>query len=532
MGRAPDANGGATRLVTVKAVSQAYPLRGALRLSSAPGSAEVAVTGAPERGSVWVDPALLEALNLKVGDPLLLGDAQLRIARVIVIEPDRGAGFLSFAPRVMLNLADLPATGLVQPASRVTWRLAVAAPPATTPRRCSASSPGPMRRSRRRRCAALRVESLATGRPEMRQTLDRAGKFLNLVALLAALLAAVAVGIAARDFASRHLDDCAMLRVLGQPQRAIALRYLIEFGAGRAARQRRRRAARLRGAFRASSGCSPAWSTPRCRRPSAWPALFGVGVGLTLLLGFGLPPVLQLARVPPLRVIRRDVGALKPASIAVLVAGTLGFVALLLAVSQRPEARADRGRRLRRGGGAVRAAVVARGAAAAARGARGARAALAGAGDAADRRATGLRGAAGLGAQRRPAGAGAAGAAAHRPDQQLAPGDAAGRAEPLRHQRPAGAGRRRSSSALRDAGVAQLRLVPDDPRPPGRDQRQAGPARRPGRPARAAAARARVQPQPHARRCRRTTRSAPGAGRPTRPTRVSVEDGPGADARA
>ena len=65
----------------------------------------------------------------------------------------------------------------------------------------------------------MRVESLESGRPEMRQTLDRAEKFLNLVALLAALLAAVAVGIASRDFASRHLDDCAMLRVLGQPQR-------------------------------------------------------------------------------------------------------------------------------------------------------------------------------------------------------------------------------------------------------------------------------------------------------------------------
>ena len=59
----------------------------------------------------------------------------------------------------------------------------------------------------------------------MRQTLDRAEKFLNLVALLAALLAAVAVGIAARDFAGRHLDDCAMLRVLGLPQRTHRAAY-------------------------------------------------------------------------------------------------------------------------------------------------------------------------------------------------------------------------------------------------------------------------------------------------------------------
>src|ERR1700752_537735 len=166
----------------------------------------------------------------------------------------------------------------------------------------------------------------------MRQTLDRADKFLNLVALLAALLSAVAVGIAARDFANRHLDDCAMLRVLGLSQRSIAWQYFIEFG--------------LVGVLASLAGVLLGFAVhygfvwllaglvdAALPAPTAWPALFGIGVGLTLLLGFGLPPVLQLARVPPLRVIRRDVGALKPASIAVLAAGAAGFVALLLAVS-------------------------------------------------------------------------------------------------------------------------------------------------------------------------------------------------------
>jgi putative ABC transport system permease protein len=166
----------------------------------------------------------------------------------------------------------------------------------------------------------------------MRQTLDRAGKFLNLVALLAALLAAVAVGIASRDFANRHLDDCAMLRVLGLSQRSIAWQYFLEFG--------------LVGLLASLAGVLLGFAVhyvfvwllaglvdAALPAPTVWPALFGIGVGLTLLLGFGLPPVLQLARVPPLRVIRRDVGALKPASIAVLAAGTLGFAALLLAVA-------------------------------------------------------------------------------------------------------------------------------------------------------------------------------------------------------
>ncbi|MGZ5158213.1 MAG: ABC transporter permease, partial [Caldimonas sp.] len=331
MGRAPDAKGGATRLVSVKAVSDAYPLRGKLRIRGGAGAKPVDVAEAPARGTVWADAAVLDSLGLEVGDALLLGDASLRIANVIVIEPDRGAGFASFAPRVLLSDADLAATGLVQPASRVTYRLAVAAN-ATSDAKVAEFVAWAEAEVKAKGLRGIRIESLATGRPEMRQTLDRAEKFLNLVALLAALLAAVAVGIASRDFASRHLDDCAMLRVLGLPQRTIAAQYFIEFaGVGLLASL-----AGLVLGFAVHyvfiwflSGLVQAVLPP----PGLWPALFGAGVGFTLLFGFGLPPVLQLARVPPLRVIRRDVGALKPASIAVLAAGTVGFSALLLAVS-------------------------------------------------------------------------------------------------------------------------------------------------------------------------------------------------------
>ncbi len=334
MGRATEAKGGASRLVSVKAVSDGYPLRGKLRLTAGPGTAEEVVARAPAPGSVWVEAAVLDALALKVGDDLLLGDATLRIAQVIAIEPDRGAGFISFSPRAMLNQVDLASTGLIQPASRVTYRLLVAS-------KDVAGGNDPRVREfttwteAQLKSAALRgvrVESLEGGRPELRQTLDRAEKFLNLVALLSALLAAVAVGIASRDFASRHLDDCAMLRVLGQPQRTIALQYLIEFA--------------LVGLVASAAGVALGFAvhygfvwllaglvTASLPAASWWPALFGLGVGCTLLLGFGAPPVLQLARVPPLRVIRREMGALKPASIAVLLAGTLGFTGLLLAAS-------------------------------------------------------------------------------------------------------------------------------------------------------------------------------------------------------
>ena len=336
MARAPEAQGGATRLVAVKAVSPSYPLRGRLQLQDSATAPVVTVAAAPAPGTVWVDASLLDALQLQVGDPLLLGDATLKVARIIVVEPDRGGGFTSFSPRVMLAEADLAATGLVQPASRLRYRMAVAAPASMGGARGDAVVAqftkwvdGQLESQALR---GVRVESFESGRPEMEQTLDRAEKFLNLVALLAALLAAVAVGIAARDFASRHLDDCAMLRVLGLSQRRIASAYTLEFA--------------LIGFLASVAGVLIGllvhnvfvWLlaglvAAQLPAPSLTPALFGIGVGMTLLLGFGLPPVLQLAQVPPLRVIRRDVGSLRASSAGVLAAGALGFIALLMAVS-------------------------------------------------------------------------------------------------------------------------------------------------------------------------------------------------------
>ncbi|HEV8691037.1 MAG TPA: FtsX-like permease family protein [Ideonella sp.] len=330
MARAPAERGGASRLVAVKSVSAGYPLRGGLTVDE--GGGERVLKAGPARGEVWADAAVLDTLGLKLGDALLLGDASLTVRKTIVIEPDRGAGFLNFAPRVMLNEADLEATGLIQPASRVTYRLAVAAASGKEDA-VRGYSQWAGAKVKGEGLRGMRVESLESGRPEMRQTLDRAEKFLNLVALLAALLAAVAVAIAARDFAQRHLDDCAMLRVLGLPQRRIAGAFAIEFvGLGLAASL----AGVLAGlglhlAFvQLLGGLVPA-GLPA---PGVWPALFGLGVGLTLLLGFGLPPVLQLAKVPPLRVIRRDVGQLRPASLGVLLGGAASFAGLLLAVAR------------------------------------------------------------------------------------------------------------------------------------------------------------------------------------------------------
>ncbi|MGE0097136.1 MAG: ABC transporter permease [Hydrogenophaga sp.] len=329
MGRARDEEGGAARLVALKAVGEGYPLRGALRVAEAPGSPDADTREIPAPGTAWVDAALLVALDLKMGDPLLLGDTSFRIARIIVVEPDRGAGFMNFAPRVMIADSDLAATGLVQPASRLNYRLAVAGADA----RVAQFSRWVDEEMKKPGVRGMRLESLEGGRPEMQQTLVRAEKFLNLVALLAALLCAVAVAIAARGFAQRHLDDCAMLRVLGLSQGTMARAYTLEFV--------------LIGLVASALGVLIGYGVHHAfvlllaglveaslPPPGMAPVLLGLGMGLTLMLAFGLPPVLQLAQVPPLRVIRRDVGQLKPATLAVLGLGMFGFAALLLAASR------------------------------------------------------------------------------------------------------------------------------------------------------------------------------------------------------
>ena len=338
MARADDAQGGETKLVALKAVSEGYPLRGNMSLfkpeatNPKVASEDVQTTReVPKPGSVWVDPALLESLNLQLGDRLWLGDKDLRITALIHREPDRGANFMNFAPRVMMHHDDVAATGLVQPASRISYRMAVAG--LEDQRNVQLFLKWARDQVVLPEVRGVQIESMESGRPEMRQTLDRAEKFLNLVALLAALLCAVAVALASRTFAARHLDGCALLRVLGQSQRTLSLAYGFEFVTA--------------GVFASVLGLALGFGIhhafvwllaglvdAQLPPSSGAPVVLGLGMGLTLLVAFGLPPVLQLAKVPAIRVIRRDMGGLQPASIGVLVMGLLGFAAALMWASR------------------------------------------------------------------------------------------------------------------------------------------------------------------------------------------------------
>lgn len=325
MVRADDAQGGASRLAALKAVDAAYPLRGQVRLQDG------TLAGAPAPGTVWVDAPVLDTLGLKVGDLLWLGEAPLRIAAVIDNEPDRGAGFLAFAPRVMLAEADLARTQLIQPASRATYRVAVVAADAQGPalKALAAQWKGDIEAGRLR---GARVETLEGGRPELNQTLERGQRFLSLVALLAALLSAVAVALAARDFAQRHLDECALLRVLGLTRARVAAAYAIEFLlVGLAAT-----VLGLLGGLAVQAlllQLLQGLVSADLPAPGWLPVGLGLGLGLCLLVAFGLPPVLRLAQVPPLRVLRRDLGESTRGAWGVGLLGMLGFGALLMLVA-------------------------------------------------------------------------------------------------------------------------------------------------------------------------------------------------------
>ncbi|MFC5301070.1 ABC transporter permease [Azospira restricta] len=307
---------GAAQLTEVKAVSPGYPLRGGLRLAPAVNAPDAPAPGVPPAGAVWVDERLAAALALKVGDALALGRTQLVVGGVLTLEPDRGVNFFSVAPRLMMNLADLEATGLVQVGSRVAYRLLVAG---------EAKAVRDFQRWAESRLGrGQQIEDARTGRPEIRTALERAQRFLGLSALLTVVLAAVAVALAARRYSQRHLDPCAVMRCLGATQGFLLATYLAQFA--------------LLGIVASAAGCAlgfvghfalHAWlaellATPL--PPPSWlPAGQGMAVGLLLLFGFAVPPLLQLRRVPTVRVLRREFG---PPAGALVGGYLLGLAAL------------------------------------------------------------------------------------------------------------------------------------------------------------------------------------------------------------
>lgn len=312
--------GESLRLGDLKALGEGFPLRGSFRLLDPATGQERVAEGVPAPGTLWLSRAGADALGAKVGDLIGIGTSELRLAALVVQEPDAALDYFNTAPRVFLNLDDVQATGLVQEGSRITHRLVVAGD-ATAVERFNTVARENLGRGQR-------LETASSARPEIRRALERADRFLGLAALVSVVLAAVAVAMAARRHSARHLSGSAVMRCLGASQNT-----LVGIHAGELL---------MLGLVGSGIGVALAfglqwlvadWLTDALKLsiPGAgWkPVLEGFGVGLTVLLAFGVPPVLALRRVPALRVLRRDLDPTEPSALLVALAGLSGLALLL-----------------------------------------------------------------------------------------------------------------------------------------------------------------------------------------------------------
>ena len=289
--------GEALQLVEVKAVSDTYPLRGRLHTADRLFGTERQDSAGPRPGETWPDARLAQALKLAVGERLTLGQTDLTVTRILTLEPDRGSELFNVAPRLMIHLDDVSATGLIAPGSRVRHGLLVAGAAKTVARLrtdvAGAGDPG------------LVIRDARDARPEIRLALQRAEQFLTLAALIAVALAGLALVLCAWQYTERHLDHAALLRCLGAGRvqvsgcHALQLTWLALLGSvpgcllGLLAQ---------RGLTAIMPGLVPGTLPP----PSAFPWLGAPTVAFLALLGFCLPQLLRLHRVPPMRVLRRD----------------------------------------------------------------------------------------------------------------------------------------------------------------------------------------------------------------------------------
>lgn len=316
--------GGQPQLADIKAVSASYPLRG--KLASSPGGGELGrdAEQGPAAGSVWLDERLAAALGAAPGDRVMIGSRSFPVAAILTREPDRGVNFFSLAPRLMMHLDDVSATGLVQFGARIRYQLMLAG----AERDLAAYRTWLEKRLAR----GEKLEDISSGRPEIRSVLDRAERFLGLATLLTVILSAVAAAMAARRYLQRHLDACAVMRCLGMTQGRL-LRFHASLFLWLAL---------LAGVVGSVSGFLAhfvlmRWLTQLLALdlpPAGWrPLLSGFAVAGVLLFGFAMPPLLQLARVPTLRVLRRELGAPRASLLGGYLFGLLLLAGLIVRVA-------------------------------------------------------------------------------------------------------------------------------------------------------------------------------------------------------
>lgn len=310
-----------SELVQVKAVTRGYPLRGQVLVADEPFAEGRATDAVPRAGSVWLDPRLFPRLGLEPGQVVPLGQAEARVSAVIVSEPDRGGSLFQLAPRVMMNRADLDATGLVSPGSRVEHRLLLAGPAAAMDRYREWLAT--------QSTVDLEIEDVRRGRPGMARALDRASVFLGLAAIMAVILAGGAIAVAVHSFSAREADVSALLRCFGARQRLVITSLLLRLG--------------FIGVLGSAVGVGVGWVAQaglvglvggwfdtELPAPSAVPAVVGLLTGLITLTGFGLVPALRIRRVPVMRVLHRGYAAPEPSAFAAIAVALVTVAGLIV----------------------------------------------------------------------------------------------------------------------------------------------------------------------------------------------------------
>jgi putative ABC transport system permease protein len=290
-----------SKLVSLKAVSDSYPLRGSLTLQE-PNTQLLP-------GQAWLDPQLMSIYRLRIGDEIALGEKRFVISNLILREPDRGAGFMNFAPRVMIHEQDLAQTQLLGLGSRASYRLLIATqddiPIAQSEKLAQTYSQWSKMWIDDRQIRGVNMESLENGQPLLRRTIDQANRFLSLVALLTGMIAAVGISLASRRYAKKQIIATVVKKCFGAKSQQIIAAHLFLF------LQIMVFAGLLGVAL--GYGLQEVLITimqnlldKNLPSPSFWPVIWGLLVALILLLGFALPPLLALTQVSPQVVMRKE----------------------------------------------------------------------------------------------------------------------------------------------------------------------------------------------------------------------------------
>ena len=293
-------SGDVSQLAAVNAVTSSYPLRGRLRIADAPFGVPRTTSQVPGRGEAWIDARIIAQLKLELGAPLRIGAASFRVTEVLDYRPDQGTGFVNIAPAALLNYDDIPATQLVQEGSRATYAALFAGAPAAIADFREYLS--------RTKAPGERLRDVAESSRQLNSAIDRASRFLNLASLAAVLLAAVAVAMGARRYAARHVDAVALMKCMGAAQGFVLAISIIELT--------------LLALFAVAIGTILGYLAQsglvwllKSLIPSELPAAslsplpIALVTVLAMLIGFALPPLLQLKSTPPARVLRKTVTA-------------------------------------------------------------------------------------------------------------------------------------------------------------------------------------------------------------------------------